>query len=84
MRARWRPSRARVSLNGWTGGQPQPTVAESEPSLRYQLEMLERLAAHVDGGRPGDQRLLQAIAMLIAEKRRQLDDREGRRQEPAP
>jgi hypothetical protein len=46
--------------------------------------MLERLAAHVDGGRPGDQRLLQGIAMLIAEKRRQLDDREGRRQEPAP
>jgi hypothetical protein len=36
--------------------------------------MLEKIAAEVDGrGRAGDERLLQAITALIADKRDQLD-----------
>jgi hypothetical protein len=54
-------------------------MTDSEGSLRAELEMLERIAARVEGHRPEDRRLLQAISMLIAEKRSQLDDIEGRR-----
>jgi hypothetical protein len=54
-------------------------MADSEGSLRVELEMLERVAARVEGQRPEDRRLLQAISTLIAEKRRQLDYVESRR-----
>jgi hypothetical protein len=39
-------------------------------SLRFQIEMLERMAARVD-------RFLRAIAMLIADKQLQLERSEG-------
>jgi hypothetical protein len=55
-------------------------MADSEGSLRVELEMLERVAARVEGQRPEDRRLLQAISTLIAEKRRQLDYVESRRE----
>jgi hypothetical protein len=54
-------------------------MADSEGSLRVELELLERMAARVESHRPEDRRLLQAIATLIADKRSQLDDLQGRR-----
>lgn len=59
-------------------------MAKSEGSLRSEIEMLEHMAARVDGrGRLEDQRLLTAITMLIDEKRSQLDG-DGRRRPAAP
>jgi hypothetical protein len=54
-------------------------MADSEGSLRVELEMLERIAARVQGQRPEDRRLLQAISTLIDKKRQRLDYIESRR-----
>jgi hypothetical protein len=53
-------------------------MAKPPDSLRFQIEMLERMAARVEGRRrPEDDRFLRAIAMLIADKQLQLERSEG-------
>jgi hypothetical protein len=53
-------------------------MAASEKSLRSEIDMLEEVAARVEGrGRPEDHLLLKAITMLIDEKRSQLDNSDG-------
>ena len=46
---------------------------QSASELRLEIELLEKILAEVDGrGRHGDDRLLQALQSLIAEKRAKL------------